>query len=82
MATALSSVSDYWVQSDCQHALGRAKVNRFVADLGRFWGCGLSAHGGSGSARPLMAMELGVFQPRAPLISGRLSPAYCQTRPT
>ncbi len=40
MATAVPSARRHWVQSDCQHSLGRVKQNRFVADLGRFWGWG------------------------------------------
>jgi hypothetical protein len=38
IATAVPSANIDWVQSDCQHWLGRAKVKRLVADLGRFCG--------------------------------------------
>jgi hypothetical protein len=40
-ATTDPSASCHCVQSDCQHSLGRVKQNRFVADFGRFCGCGV-----------------------------------------
>ena len=38
MATAAPVAKLHWVQSDCQHSLGRWKQNLLFADFGRFCG--------------------------------------------